>query len=465
MTRILPLVSAAALVFGLPCSAHGLGAPSDTVVSALGARLDSALRAAQQRGFNGVVRIEKDGQLVLAKGYGTANRERGIPFSRSTVVQIGSNTKDFTLVGLLRLQARGRLSLRDSLGRFFPTAPADKRGITLQQLAEHRGGFPIGFGDDFAAVSREEFVKTALASPLRATPGTREIYSNAGYALLAAVIEQVTGTSYDRFVRDEILAPLGLDETGFLLPRFTAERVAHGYERGQDRGSILEKPHAPDGPYWNLRGNGGMLATVDDMHAFYHALFESERLLPFAGRGDRFDPRAPVGLAGSDLVNFFLFERIPSERVEMIIATNSAEARAPMIRDELAGLLGLPRMDRGPAQAAAPPADAKPPAPSVATVVRGLVSAINGGDQAALRAFIAEHFDAGPDAPPVEQRTERFAAMHERLGTLTINAMWVDDRGAVNLSIATANEGPATLLIDVAPGSEKIRGIRVMVGG
>src|SRR4029079_10840242 len=123
---------------------------------------------------------------------------------------------------------------------------------------------PIGFGTDFAAVSRNQFVRTALTTPLRVAPGTQEIYSNAGYALLAAVIEQVTGTTYDRFVRDEMLAPLGLKNTGFLLPGFSADRVAHGYERGADRGSILEKPHAADGPYWNLRGNGGMLATVDD---------------------------------------------------------------------------------------------------------------------------------------------------------------------------------------------------------
>jgi hypothetical protein len=321
-------------------------------------------------------------------------------------------------------------------------------------------------GSDFAEVSREQFVKTALAAPLRATPGTQEIYTNAGYALLAAVIEQVAGTSYDAFVRDEILAPLGLKDTGLLLPGFSPERIAHGYERGQDRGSMLEKPHATDGPYWNLRGNGGMLATVDDMHAFYQALFESERLLPFSARGGRFDPSAPVGLAGSDLVNFFLFERLPRERVELIIATNSAEARAPMIRDELAGLLGMPRMERGGNEAAAaPPAGAKPPAPAVAGVVRRFVSAINAADRAALRAFIADNFVADPNAPPIEERLERFATMHERLGTLTPGAMWVDERGAVTLSIATANEGPATFMLDFAPGAAKIRSLRVMVGG
>src|SRR4051812_21969033 len=301
----LVLISAAALL-AVANPSHPAITPGDTVATALGARLDSALRAAQQRGFSGVVRIEKGGELVLAKGYGLANRERGIPFSRATVVQIGSNTKDFTQVALLRLQQRGKLSLRDTPGKSSPAAPADKRGITLQQLFDHRAGFPIGLGGDFEALSRDAFIQRALATPLRAKPGAQEIYSNTGYAILAAVIEQVTGLSYDTFIRDDMLAPLGLRNTGYLLPHFALERVAHGYEGGKDRGSILEKPHAADGPYWNLRGNGGMVSTVDDMHHFYEALFESDRLLPASARGGRFDPNGPVGLAGSDLVNFFL---------------------------------------------------------------------------------------------------------------------------------------------------------------
>ena len=222
--------------------------PADTVATDVGVRLDSVLRAAAQRGFSGVVRVERGGTLLLRKGYGLADRERRIAFSDATVVQIGSNTKDFTLVALLRLQQRGRLSLRDSLGKYFPAAPADKRGITLQQLVDHRGGFPIGRGGDFEAPTREQFLQRALAAPLRAQPGTREIYSNTGFAILAAVIEQVTGKSYDAYVRDDLLVPLGLENTGYLLPRFDPARIAHGYDHGQDQGRVLLKPHAPDGP-------------------------------------------------------------------------------------------------------------------------------------------------------------------------------------------------------------------------
>ena len=440
--------------------------PRDTVATPLGARLDSALVVASQRGFSGVVRVERGGTLLLRKGYGLANREQRIPFSDATVVQIGSNTKDFTLVALLRLQQRGRLSMGDGLGKYFPSAPADKRGITLQQLVDHRGGFPIGVGGDFEPTSREQLVARALSTPLRAPPGTREIYSNVGYALLAAVIEQVTGTSYDMHVRNDILVALGLERTGYLLPRFDPNDLAHGYERGEDRGNVLLKPHAADGPYWNLRGNGGMLSTVEDMHAFYRALFEGERLLPRDARNGRFDPNEPVGLAGSDLVHFFLYERMPRAGVEIIIATNSAESRAPMIRDLILPLLGLrPPNAHADAAPAAPPPGAKEPLPAIASLIHELLTTVNGGDSAAMRRLAEQRFvqDGGPT---IAQRAERLRTMHERLGVLTPTAMWLNREGEVMVAATSASEGALTLTFDLtADTPPKIRTMRVMVGG
>lgn len=443
---------------------HALAA--DTVATDVGVRLDSVLSAAVQRGFSGVVRVERRGTLLLRKGYGLADRERHIPFSDATVVQIGSNTKDFTLTALLRLQQRGRLSLRDSLGKYFPTAPTDKRAITLQQLVDHRGGFPIGLGGDFEPVLREQFLQRAFAAPLRAQPGTREIYSNTGYAILAAVIEQVTGKSYDAYVRDDLLAPLGLENTGYLLPRFDPSRIAHGYEGGRDQGHVLLKPHAEDGPYWNLRGNGGMVSTVEDMHAFYRALFDGERLLPLTARGGRFDPTQPVGLAGSDLVHFFLFERLPREGLEIIIATNTAETPAPTIRNLIAPVLGLPTMaDRGNDAPAAPPPGAPAPSPAAASLIRDLFAAVNAADSVTLARFVAERFEQA-DGPPVEQRVARFQQMHGRLGILTPIAMWLGADGDVTVSATTANEGAATFVFAVsASAPPKLRSMRVMVGG
>jgi CubicO group peptidase (beta-lactamase class C family) len=451
----------------LACRAVPLHAlPADTVATDVGVRLDSVLSAAAQRGFSGVVRVERHDTLLLRKGYGLADRERHIPFSDATVVQIGSNTKDFTLTALLRLQQRGRLSLRDSLGKYFRAAPPDKRVITLQQLVDHRGGFPIGLGDDFEPLTREQFLQRAFAAPLRAQPGTREIYSNTGYAILAAVIEQLTGKSYDAYVREDLIAPLGLENTGYLLPGFDPARIAHGYDHGRDAGNLLLKPHAADGPYWNLRGNGGLVSTVEDMHAFYRALFDGERLLPATARGGRFDPTQPVGLAGSDLVHFFLFERLPLDHLEIIIATNSTDAPAPMIRDLIAPVLGLPAMaDRRNGAPAGPPPGAREPSAQVASLIRQVIAAVNTGDSTALARVVAERFAQG-EGPPIEQRVDRFRQMHDRLGTLTPSAMWLDADGAVAVSARTASEGPATFLFEITPSTPpKIRSMRVMVGG
>ena len=182
-------------------------------------KLDSTMKVAERAGFSGVVRVERDGKVLLDKGYGFANRSARIPFTHETVVQIGSNTKDFTAVAILQLQAAGKLSMSDTLGKYFPAAPADKKGITIRQLMNHRAGFPLGIGGDFDAFNRSILVDSAMRTPLLFQPGSRESYSNTGFSLLAAIIEQVTGKTYDVYIRDAITAPLGMRRTGFLLPK------------------------------------------------------------------------------------------------------------------------------------------------------------------------------------------------------------------------------------------------------
>lgn len=433
----------------------------------LGTRLDSALHAAEARGFSGVVRVDRDGATLLEKGYGLANRAARRPFTSATIVQIGSNTKDFTAVALLQLQAQGRVSLRDTLGRYFPHAPSDKRGITLDQLLDHRAGFPLGLGGDFEPVTRQMLIDSAMRHPLRFAPGAQRSYSNTGYGLLAAIIEQVTGRPYDAYVRDAILAPLGLHHTGFLLPAFDPDSLAHGYRSdGTDAGIMLARPHAPDGPWWNLRGNGGMLSTVDDMHAFYAALFDGEQLLTRSARGDRFDPARPVALAGSDMVNFFLYEREPSLRTEIIIASTNQAMPAPLVRRELATLLGLPDGDqRRMVMAPAGREDTPPPAP-VAAVLRELVATINAADSARAHRFIADHFAAPGEAATIGARARRMAGMRGELGMLRILAMDAQGGGPVDVSLASANGEQVLFRADVERTAPyRIRGLRVEVGG
>jgi CubicO group peptidase (beta-lactamase class C family) len=438
----------------------------DARAQTLGARLDSAMRAAEARGFSGVVRVERSGSVLLEKGYGLANRVEKIPFAPSTVVQIGSNTKDFTAVSILQLQQAGRLSLSDTLGKYFPGAPPDKRGITLRQIMNHRAGFPLGLGGDFERVSRQALVDSAMHYPLLFQPGSRESYSNTGYSLLAAIIEQLSGKSYDAYIHDTMLAPLGLKRTGFLLPRFAARELAHGYlAGGTDNGTMLAKPHAPDGPYWNLRGNGGMLSTVGDMHAFYAALFDSDKLLTRAARGDRFPPDEPIGLAGSDGVNFFLYDREPQSRTEMIIASTNAAQRAPAIRRALGAVLGLPNPDLGGEEVARRPGGRLAPA-AIDAVLRELVAAINTGDSATVRRFIAGRFTADPGTPSLEERVRRMSGLHERLGALTVQRVDTFDQGPAEITLDTAVQGPAVIRVNVdRTAPYKIHGLQIQVGG
>jgi CubicO group peptidase (beta-lactamase class C family) len=431
-----------------------------------GVRLDSALRALEAKGFSGVIRVDREGSTILAKGYGLANRADRRPFDRSTVVQIGSNTKDFTMVALLQLQERGRLDMRDSLAKYFPAAPADKRNITLAQLANHRAGFPIGLGGDFEPLSREQFLDAAFKRPLSFTPGTREQYSNTGYALLAAIIEKVSGATYDEYLRDNIINPLGLKNTGFLLPDFDPNRLAHGYRNDEDQGTMLSRPHATDGPYWNLRGNGGMLSTVDDMHTFYRALFETSTLLKPGSRMGRFNPDEPVALAGSDLVNFFLYERFPRRRIEIIVATNNAKVGGRQLEAAIAPVLGLATDRGGPSVATTPRANAHPPAAAVAAMIADLVSAINAADSSRLAKLVGEHFLVEPEAPSIEQRVARLIGIHQNLGELKVTGLDQIEPGVVETSLVTAQEGAATMkfMLDTSP-APKIKGIQMLVGG
>jgi hypothetical protein len=417
------------------------------------------------RGFSGVVRIDRGGTTLLERGYGLANRESSTAFGPTTVVQIGSNTKDFTVVALLQLHERGRLDIHDSLAKFFPNTPADKRGITLWQLVQHTAGFPIGLGGDFEPLSRQAFLDAAMARPLAFTPGSREQYSNTGYSILAAVIEKVSGVTYDEFVRDNILGPLGLKETGLLLPGFDPKRLAHGYRAGVDQGTMLSKPHATDGSYWNLRGNGGMLSTVGDMHAFYKALFETDRLLKPATRNLRFHPDEPIGLAGSDLVNFFVYERLPGRRVEIIIASNTPDVRPNAVRAAVGQILGLPSPDGGPPTVAGPRANAKAPTPAIATLIRDFVNAVNGGNADSLTKFIGDNFVIDAGSPGAAQRAERFVGMHGNVGELRVTGLDQVSDEMVEASVMTANEGGATLKFAIETGAKpRIKGVQILIG-
>lgn len=439
-------------------------ASSATIVSGpTGARVDSALKTLEAQGMSGAFLVAKGGDVILQKGYGSANRQAQIAFTPGIVTQIGSCTKDFTAVAILQLAARGRLSLDDHLTRWFPTAPADKRAITVAQLMDHTAGFEEYSGGDFDPVTRDQFVTHMLASKLRSPVGAEEHYSNPGYGLLAVIIELVSHKSYDAYVSDNILKPTGLTDTGYLLPKFNLDRVSHGYDGNRDNGTILEKPHAADGPYWNLRGNGGMVSTVGDMYRFYEALFTGEKLVAFNARHGRFPPDQPLGLAGSDGTHFFLYERDPRAGVSYIIATNNAAFKGPRVRVPIAQALGLAGGGGRRGETMAPMAGPVTlPHTAAGAAFAKYMSAFNSGDTTVMAKFFTEELVPNPKALPLAQRLTNYRRMFGNLGT--IKPLTIDGADETHITVTTLNTDGDQVAIEIAVepmGAHRIVSLRI----
>jgi CubicO group peptidase (beta-lactamase class C family) len=231
-------------------------------------KVDSYLSRIVPFGFSGSLLIAREGEIVLNKGYGLAVRSQGIPNTAETVFSTGSLTKQFTAAGIMKLEMMGKLNTRDPITRFFEGVPEDKQGITLHHLLTHTAGVVDGVGPDFVEALRDPTVKKILERPLQFPPGEEFSYSNAGYSLLAAVIEKVSGKTYEAFQREQLFLPAGMKNTGYRLPDWKDRVVAHWYVEDRDNGTPLEKPY----PYWNLLGNGGILSTTADMYRWHQAL-------------------------------------------------------------------------------------------------------------------------------------------------------------------------------------------------
>jgi len=239
----------------------------------LAARADAFLQRCVEAGFHGSVLVARDGQAVLDRGYGLADRERELPNAPETVHAIGSITKQFTAAAILKLQELGKLSVQDPLSQHLPGVPQDKAAITLHHLLTHSAGFPGAIGDDADPVERDAYVALAFATPLAFEPGTAYEYSNVGYSLLGAVVERVSGQGYEDFLQQQLLRPAGLAHTGYDAPDWANLPLAVGYSRRGERwGTMLDQPMTPDGPGWHLRCNGGLLSTTHDLQAWVAAL-------------------------------------------------------------------------------------------------------------------------------------------------------------------------------------------------
>jgi CubicO group peptidase (beta-lactamase class C family) len=268
----------------IACALVAVPAPAQPRTGTDVQALERYLARAEQLGFSGAVLVASGDSVLLERGYGWADRRNAVPVTTGTAFGIGSITKQFTAAAILRLQEQGRLRVADSIGRFFPQVPAGKRGITLHHLLTHTAGLPREVeglpqpGPTVPTPPADEYLSRILATPLLWEPGTRHLYSNLGYRLLAMVVERASGMPYERFLREQLWLPAGMRQTGFALADFAPGGVARGYTL-MDAGTALDRmlPAGAAGTAAHL-GHGGLVSTAGDLFRWARALDEGRAL-------------------------------------------------------------------------------------------------------------------------------------------------------------------------------------------
>lgn len=231
--------------------------------------------------FMGSVLIARGNQVIFSKGYGFANLEWEVPNSAVTKFRLGSITKQFTAASMLLLEERGKLDLNDPVKKYMPDAPAAWDKITIFNLLTHTSGIPnfTGFPDyrklePFPATA-EELVARFRDKPLDFEPGTKWSYSNSGYVLLTYLLEKITGASYEKFVRENIFAPLGMKDSGYDSNSAVIPHRASGYSPGKNGLENAGFIHMSI-----PQGAGALYSTTGDLWKWEQGLFGGKLLQP-----------------------------------------------------------------------------------------------------------------------------------------------------------------------------------------
>ncbi|MHC4550736.1 MAG: serine hydrolase domain-containing protein [Planctomycetota bacterium] len=261
----------------------------------LGESLDDYLSRCEAFGFSGSALVARGGKVLLERGYGLADRDSGRSNAAHTLFEIASATKPFTAAAILKLEAEGRLSTGDPITKHLPGVPKALRDITIYHLLTHTSGMPRtaagGGGHDLEA---------AVAAYLRTRrvrkPGERFEYWNGGYALLAGIVETVTGGTYMAYCRKHLFEPAGMTRTGFTGDAHLDEAtMAVGYDGERALRKAAGHPYGSYG--WQYRGMGGIVTSVADLYKWDRALY-TDKVLGKAAREKAFRPHLPPYACG-----------------------------------------------------------------------------------------------------------------------------------------------------------------------
>lgn len=225
----------------------------------------------------GAVLLISGDTVVFSQGYGLANLQTKEPVTTTTLFNVGSISKTFVANAILLLHHQGKLSIEDSLFRYFPTFSNKSvaQRVKIKHLLTHTSGLP-----DIRRVERDTvFYLTAddtgnwapilQVDSLLFEPGSQFEYSNPAFNGLALIIEQVSGQKWQKFVSDNIFRPAGMEASTITDGEHPTEGVSHGYVN--DRGSWVEDDYGEE-PTFPAAGNGGVWSSVEELAKYEKAL-------------------------------------------------------------------------------------------------------------------------------------------------------------------------------------------------
>lgn len=253
--------------------------------------LETTLEAAVDWGFSGTVLAVRGGQIVHHQAYGFADREGGRRNDVETIYDIGSQPIDFTRAAMWLLVQRGELSMDDTIARFYPDAPADKRAITVRHLMEGSSGLPnfhhrASDEDwDLSWIDREMAEQRILNASLLFDPGSDTAPSHSAFGLLAAIVERVSGQTYEDFLRVNFFEPIGMERTGSYGDDLGLPESAFAVGYGDYAASEPNIPPEWGRTSWLIKGSGGMVSTPHDLYRFFESMRSGEILRGEAREG------------------------------------------------------------------------------------------------------------------------------------------------------------------------------------
>ena len=228
--------------------------------------------------FNGVVLVSKNGKILFEKAVGYQDIKNKVPNTPNTIYQIGSMTKQFTAVVILKLAEQGKLALKDRVSKYFTDYPRGNE-ITIEHLLTHTSGIYEYFRntqynnrDLKKPLSKKERMSFFRSKELDFDPGTKFSYCNSGYELLGLIIEQVTNKPYELVVREYILNPLKMNHTGFDFIGLNNNDKAKPY-------SLYSKKEITDATPWDSTATysaGSLYSTARDLFLWHNGLLSNK---------------------------------------------------------------------------------------------------------------------------------------------------------------------------------------------